>query len=145
MSSTIYGKASPNREHLLRSRGIAGEVLDLRKETERVTGAGIQFVNITSGPPNEILTTSGVTVVVNTSGSAQFVELPNGIDGSVKEIVNGINGQVSGHTVNVNCQNNISNTYYILPVSASVKLTYSEDLGGWVALNYCSNVNANWD
>lgn len=145
MSSAIYGKASPNREHLLRSRGIAGEVKDLRQESERVTGAGVQYVNITSGPPNEVLTTSGISIVVNTSGSTQYVTLPNGVDGCVKEIVNGNNGQVSGHQIRVNCENNLSNTYYILPVSASVKLTYVADLGGWVALNYCSNVNANWD
>jgi len=145
MSSTIYGPRSPAKEHLSRSKGTLGEIKKLRDDVEKSLGAGLQFVLIPGGGPTETLTTSGTSIVQNTSGGGQQVILPNAPDGTTKRVVNGVNGQGSNDWVYITGHNNLGNDWYDLPPGASVDLAYVEDLGGWVATNYCNNVNFNWD
>jgi hypothetical protein len=143
-SSTIYGATGPTREHLVVA-GVGAEVAKLRRDTEKTTGSGVQVISITDGSAVPELTTSGTSVVLNTSGLSPSVPLPNGADGDEKEVVNGANGQGAGGFIFLVCNNNIGNDAYDLPYGAAVKLRWVTALGGWVATNYCANVNAYWD
>lgn len=144
MPTTLYGKTGPVREHLLRPQGIAGEIRDLREDVSKSTGNAVQLVDVAEGPNFDELTTSGISVVRNLdpAGITRRVNLPNGTDGCVKEIVCGING--SGHPVNVFFTNSLS-SYYTLSTGNSLKLLYVGSMGGWVAVSYTQNVNAQWD
>lgn len=147
MSTTTYGRTAPVREHLLRPQGLAGEIRDLRADTEKSTGSGVQYVNITATTPLESLTTTGLSIVRNSApaGATVAVILPDATDGCVKEVVNGVNGQGTSATIHVQCSNNLSDNFYILSEGASLRLVFVSALDGWVATNYCANVNANWD
>lgn len=110
-------------------------------------GTGTERIVLTDPTASYTLSRSGRTVLLNQTGVGFFnqVRLPDGVDGLEKEIVCGENGQNSPSPVAVRMNDDLGNDQYDLPIGASVKLAWVTASGGWVAMNYCPNVNANWD
>jgi hypothetical protein len=112
-------------------------------------GGGVEVLTATPGssqgsPTATLSLAVEVSVLINPTGSTAFYALPNGTDGTIKEIVNGANLGATTLTV-VTMQNNISNDPIDINSGQSARLVWVTAQGGWLALNVCSNVNALWD
>jgi hypothetical protein len=120
-------------------------------------GAEILFTGASPPPTITLSLTKQVSILVNDSGSLYnaFI-LPDGTDGMVKEIVNGINGYttnpgsagpfIASSPCTILMTDSLTNDAYDLPTSGmSVRLVWLTAAGGWVATNFSTNANQGWD
>lgn len=90
------------------------------------------------------------SILVNDTGGSVTFTLPDGIDGQVKEIVNGANnnavsGRISNAFIYLACHNNLNNDGIDLNLNTSIKLVWCTAASGWVSLGYNNTVNSGWD
>jgi len=107
-----------------------------------------EFLDCSLGYTN-ISTTKAVSLLWNPTGVSKHFALGHAQDGTLKRLVNGLNGGTrngqSTSFIFVDCSNNLSNDMLDLSVNTSADLVYVGDLSGWVCINTCSNISGFWD
>jgi hypothetical protein len=120
-------------------------------------GAEILFTGAVPPPTITLSITKQVSILVNNSG-AQYngFHLPDGTDGMIKEVVNGLNGfttnpgSAGGFTpsapLTFTSTNSLANDVMDLTAAGkAVRLVWLTAAGGWVATSFVVNANLGWD
>ena len=120
------------------------------------SAGGLEVVTVATAagsrtsPDATLSLTKQLSIIINTSGAAAYVSLPNATDGTIKEITNGANSGAGGTTSSycfIVCNNDAfgGNDLLDLNTDVGVKMVWMTSLGGWVVLSITNGLSSLWD